>query len=403
MIMKPTSSPTRGARLRIWRALPVLAVAAALLLGSGAARADFADTQYIHLVYTAGQFTPDELNRVKAIAEDAYAHDSAFFTDVRLPGKITIDLNGRFHGATGMATPGDRGQPPHIVLRYADLDVMGLQPQYLFRHEIAHIFAFYWGAQGGLARPSRASDPLAEGLADYVAGGLDSLGLQLWWGHQFQLDGLWVDPETRFVGWYTMGGGMDRDATMLQRRVAIYDEPALFIKFVIDRFGRDAFRSFRAAYMAAVGERRRITPEATEAVFRDTLGASPSSVLSAFNAAASNAPIPQSEVQRMMLAHEAYASAQEFDLEASRPLAPRRLVASISDEFRALNKAMWSGDLAAAQQHLRAAQSMMAALKGRRGDIMVASVAHAIGHWGGRWRSSSQSAVRSSRRRAARA
>ena len=332
------------------------------------ARADFR-TAHFAVRYDPDKLTKSEAEAAGRLAEQAYRHCAQVF-GTEPKGPILLLLTPDFVGATGY-TRVRRRDGLEIGIRWADLDYLGLTARYVTTHEVAH--AFHMELAGG---------PLGEGLADYVAGGFGDIQLASWWGPALRRAGLWIEPRALFVtGDYPVSDEIDARA-----RTARYAESALFVKYLVDRFGWARFVAFARDYSNARKtllslHERSGTPErwgrrtespdvaAVEAAVQRRLGLDSRALLSDWkrNMARANkqSPPDPKQVQRLTLAHEIYGAVRNYEgwLMRKRVETAPDSRRAIRAAFTAANKALRSGAFTAARRHLNEAMSRVESLK----------------------------------------
>lgn len=333
--------------------LPAGAGPVAADLVAGGARAS-ATTQHFLFHYDADRLSHATLAAAMAAAEAGYARCTRIFPVAGLGRKIEMDLTPAFVGATGYARPSEYA----IAIRVPELDYLGLDLRYVMTHEVSHVFTYAELAARG-AGQGEQTGPWGEGVADFAAGAFGEIPLADWWGRAFEAAGLWADPE-----WLVDGSYRPLDRDFVRERTCTYDQAALLIHYLVDRYGPDRFFGFYADYSKAVRQqaRRRGRPTdqdraALDTVFRSHFGLDGDAILARWNDAMESAAVPEEPAQRLTLHQQIYGSLREFEMRSAR----RRgrgddaTAANVREEFRTANRLLQEGDLPAAAKHLERA------------------------------------------------
>ena len=200
------------------------------------------ESEHFRISYDPKRVTPEQAHRARDEAERAWGRCARQFEPTRRvlgwpEGKVELHLcwDGWVFSAVA-----NQGPPPRIQMRYADLEYLGITGDYLFTHEVAHIFSGHRlaGMQGGA---------LTEGIAEYVAGPLFRVPLGQWMGTVLREQGYWFDPEGFFItGEYESPAEPDA-----RSMTALYAEQALFVQFLVREFGWERFVRFAVPYRKA--------------------------------------------------------------------------------------------------------------------------------------------------------
>lgn len=341
------------------------------------------------------RYRPAALSRAKAeeaarIAEAAWVRCRERFGEAPA-GKLRLDLTPAFIGATGYAlrpnprARQDAGRRWSIGVRYPELDYLGLSPEYVLTHEIAHAFS------GDLA-----GGPLAEGIADWAAGGFSGQPMRPWWGAALRSAGLWIDPTALFVtGEFRATPEVDAVS-----RTALYVETGLLVQFLVERFTWPRTKAFAEEYGAVRGplnsneDRRagRVPPgfptgpgrpvprrppdaDAVRAVFEKHFGESWERLLSEWERTMAAEPPPRPEADRLVLAQRIYGAIRNYEMWlASQPIMPPTAWQdTVREAFTRANGALRAGDLPGAAAALDRARALVERL--RRPRIIARGIA----------------------------
>lgn len=351
------------------------APAAQRLAPSPAGPVERISTPHFLLTYRPSLLDSAQARKAATEAEAGWQRCARLFGSepaVRLP----VDLTPSFVGATGFASPGEPGsrdpqRQPRVGVRYADLEYLGLNGDYVLTHEIAHIFS------GTLAGSS-----LGEGIADWAAGSFAGLPLRPGWGTALREAGLWIEPEALFV----TGAFEARPEVDEVIRTAQYLESALLVQFLVQRFGWEKFRGFAELYgkergrLVSSGERRPrppprrgrdagggegpLNPSAVRAVFEQALGESWDRLRSDWEASMSKDRLPPPEAERLVLAQRLYGAVRQYEMwslaQQGLDLESR---ASVREAFTATSRALLRGELELAARELRRARALVDSLR----------------------------------------
>lgn len=354
---------------------------AAALLACTAVRAGAAEPVELDSPHLVVRYDPAGVSKAQAeaardAAERAWSRCASLFP-AEPAQKITLNLSPDFVGATAFARPGDlKSTDPKkaslIGIRLADMDYLGVGPEYVLTHEMAHVFS------GRLAET-----PFGEGIADWAAGAFYDVPMAPWWGAALSREGIWVDPDALFVtGDYEAGDEVDA-----RTRAAEYTESALLVRFLVKEFGWSRFSDFATRYAEARHtlrsnrtarapggwspfERRSQRTAAPNAervrrLFSDAFGERWEALRDRWMAEMAADPAPPATARRLLLGEGIYGSLRNYEMwvlrhekqvsDASR--------ARIRAAFTEANRAMLAGDLERAESALNEARRLLNDLK----------------------------------------
>jgi len=354
------------------RAALAPAPAAAASAPAAAAAAEWRESAHFTYRYDPARLPSSAVDTAIAAAEAGYARCAGSFPAGGLQRRIEVDLTPSFLGAAGVADP-----PRYAVsIRVPDLDYLGLDIRYVMAHEVAHVFTYAELSARGAGRGG-TTGPWGEGMADFTVGGFGNIPLADWWGRAFRASGLWTDPQ-----WLVDGSTGPRDGDFVRERACSYDQAALFIRYLVGEYGREAFGSFYADYSTAAARQRearrrsRRPPSdadpgasdapsgsaALDAVFRAHFGAGGEELLTRWRERLDAAEVPAEPALRLALHQHIYGSLREFEMryqrQARRGNADETAAAATREEFRQANRCLRSGDLRAAADHLQRAREL---------------------------------------------
>jgi hypothetical protein len=326
------------------------------------------------LVYDPARLSEQQAKEAGRLADEAWARCKERFGTAP-DARITIDLNPDFTGATGFFRPGGRTAagrtvPPLIGVRLSELDYLGLSPEYVFTHEIAHWFS------GPLAGSS-----LGEGIADWAAGEYAGIPLRPWWGKVLREAGLWVEPHAYFV----TGEFEESREVDARNRTAGYAEAALLVQYLVDRFGWAKVGEFAAEYARVRGplnsnaarrnlpapepprfrdRRRERTPETdprrppnpteVEAVFQRSFGESWNALRTDWQRRMDPDSAPADAAERLVLSFRTYGAIRNYEmwLIEQKPRPSEKSQKLVREAFERVNAHLRRGELQAARDRL---------------------------------------------------
>jgi hypothetical protein len=335
----------------------LLALLLCAALPVGAAPQKTVESEHFTFRYDPDRLDAETVARARETAERAYVICQRLFGAE--PARIDVDLTPtRFFGATGYAVPGRR---PRVVVRYPDLDYLGLRGDYVLAHEIAHVFS-----------GRNAGGPLGEGLADFAANDFAEIPLQPWWGGVLRARGLWVDPDALFItGDYATSSELDA-----RLRIARYTEPALLVQYLVGRFGMERVLKFLPEYARGRpslasnqeprGPRARSTdPERARASFKTAFGVPWEEIRRGWEETFRAQPPSPTVAERMALGQVIYATIRGYEiwLTARRITPGSGETGAIREAFVAANRALAEARLADARGHLATARRLIDALR----------------------------------------
>ncbi len=337
--------------------------------------------EHLETAHFRVEWDPRVLGRERAeaagrIAEAGWARCERVFGSSAAPGaRVRLDLTPDFEGATGFARPANPKkpeEPPLIGVRLADLEYLGLSAEYVLTHEIAHLFS---GPLAGSA--------LGEGIADWGAGGFNSIPLRPWWGHALKDAGLWIDPDAFFItGEFPANPQVDAEI-----RTAQYVQSALLVQFLADRFGWERTRAFAEKYSEARGRlisnedrarlrsprrgpraadaRRLPDPEKVQATFQEAFGRSWDQLRTDWEQSMKENVAPGGQAERLVLGQKLYGAVRNYEmwLIRQRPRPATSLQEAIREAFVAANRSLAAGELESAESGLLRARQMIERLK----------------------------------------
>jgi hypothetical protein len=334
------------------------------------------ESDHFSLRLRPGVLTTEMVEQARETAEKAWSHCAERFQGSPR-GKITLDLTPRFAGATGFARPGDPDsrdpeKRPLIGIRFAELSYLGLSPDYVVTHEVAHVFS------GPLAGTT-----LGEGIADWAAGTFSGLPMRPWWGRALRDAGLWIDPEPFFIT-----GEFDAAAEVGPViRTAQYVESGLLVRFLVERFGWQKFRRFAADYGAARGRlesneerKQRPPPRGPRRGPDPRLAPDTAVILATFERhfgegwptlrvewereMAAEVAVP-ADVRRLVLGQQIYGAVRNYEMWAleRKPSVPGPMDQVVRAAFSEANRLLQSGEYEQAERALARARGMVEQLR----------------------------------------
>ncbi len=325
------------------------------------------NSERFHFLYDPARMTAAQAEAASQEAEAAWKDLAPLFPDVRPSRRITLRLDARFRGATGYATPQKSG-PDAIGIRYADLPMLGLTPEFLFRHELTHLFtARGMGSLSGARVPQSA---FTEGIADTLAGGRNRLGLPHSFARSLSRLPEW-EPLPRLLRDRDYGPPIRKGRApdyedVLKWRIRRYVEPSLFLQFLRDRYGWEKTRAFYTDFGFASGTR--FPGDSYPAVFRRNCGEPVETVLAEWDAAVSKAPEDPAGDRLRLLSERVYSAAQWYEFLVAGKGIPEADQPALEGDLTALNRAV-------AERRLDEAETRLAALLKR---IERANTVHAV-------------------------
>lgn len=334
------------------------------------------ETAHFRVEWDAQVLGRERAEAAGRIAEAGWVRCERIFGSSAAPGApVRLDLTPDFEGATGFARPANPkkpDEPPLIGVRLADLEYLGLSAEYVLTHEIAHLFS---GPLAGSA--------LGEGIADWAAGGFNTVPLKPWWGRALKEAGLWIDPEAFFItGEFPANPQVDAEI-----RTAQYVQSALLVQFLVDRFGWERTRAFAEQYSEARGRlisnedrtrlrgprrgarnadpRRPPDPEAVRARFQEAFGRSWDQLRAEWEHWMQEDAAPAGHAERLVLGQKLYGTVRNYEmwLIRQRPRPASELQEVVREAFLAANRALGAGDLKAAEAGLAHIRRMIERLK----------------------------------------
>ncbi|MBW3624538.1 MAG: hypothetical protein KY468_14120 [Armatimonadetes bacterium] len=315
-------------------------------------------TEHFRFLYDPRRMSDGRVKEAAREAVVSFKEVAALFPEVRYTEPITIRLDARFRGATGYATPGGvsgKGKRDAIGIRYEDLPTLGLTPGFLFRHELAHLFAGRW--EKDRPDPTLSGAALGEGIADLVAGGRNRLGLPLSFAKYLQQQDAWAPPLRLFLfprsGRPPINGkGPLEYEEIFQWRIARYVEPSLFLEYVRSRIGWKKMRQFYIDYTRASQTKQ--PADNIRTVIRRHTGLLPEELFAQWQAAIDQAPEEREDNRQRWLSERAYAGVQWYEFLILRKLIPEADRPGIDAQFRALHAEIAARRLDAAEKALAA-------------------------------------------------
>ncbi len=316
-------------------------------------------SEHFRFLYNPDRLKEPQVSGAVTDAESAYKTLQGLFPYVHYTEPINIRLDAEFRGATGYAAPGGikrKGTRDSIGLRYADLPTLGLTSNFLFLHEITHLFT----ARDEQGRMLPGSS-LSEGIADLVAEGRNGLGLPLSFAKYLRKQEEWQEP-FRLILYPASGApptprrGPLRYDQVLRWRIRHYVEPSLFLAYVRETYGWDKTRAFYLDYTLHAAAR--FPADEWRTTFRRTLGKLPEDVAREWNAAMDMAPEETEVNSHRWLSERAYALVQWYEFLIAGKAIPKEEQAGIEADLRRLN-----GEVAA--RHLLAGETQLKTLQDR--------------------------------------
>jgi hypothetical protein len=335
-------------------------------------------TDRFDVVYDPARLTGEQVDEAVRLAEAGWAQCLQRFGEAP-EGRVRLLLTPDFTGATGFARGAGtrRGQQGQALVgvRFAELDYLGLDPDYVITHEIAHVFS------GDLA-----GSALGEGIADWAAGGYNGIPLRPWWGTALMDGGLWIDPEALFIhGEFPANLGLDA-----RIRTAQYVQSALLVDFLVRQFGWERTREFAVEYDRVRGrlnsnDARRFLElppnfrlregqadprdlpraESVREVFEKHFETPWAGVRGAWLAEIAADPMPPGPAERLIVGQQVYGAIRSYEmwlLAAEEPPAETQQ-SLVREAFTAANNRLRQGNAAAAREELQRAQTAVLRLR----------------------------------------
>lgn len=331
-------------------------------------------SDHFELVYDPAKLKEADAQAARGLAEAAWKRCEQLFGASAAPGgRVRLDLTPEFQGATGFARHADPKKPGDtslIGIRYGELEYLGLEPQYVLTHEVAHLFS---GELAGSA--------LGEGIADWGAGGFNGIALQPWWGQVLQREGLWIEPEAFFItGEFPSTPQVDSVI-----RTAQYVESGLLVSFLAERFGWDRTRALadklgdargrlisnadipapRRRRGGGDGERRGPDAEAARRAFGETLGVPWEKIRADWESWMQTARPPAEQEQKLALGLKLYGTVRAYEMWLIRqrpaPSAAAREV--VREAFVVANRSLRAGDIPETRKGLEVIQLLLEQLR----------------------------------------